>query len=1472
MDLKQVSEFEWEMPKSKGMNVPAKIYASKELLTIINQDRTLEQLKNMACLPGIQKYALALPDAHQGYGFCCHPKTRVLTSLGFNLSIKDFQKIWKLQNIKVLDTKSRSVADAFIKKFLKIKPDNKVFKLVTKSGDEIIATADHPFYTKKGMVALEKLDKNDEVAVFPFEGVPYTKPSGKMIISEEDVKKTLSELGRKPGEAGFEQNIRALKKRNLLKLNYRHPKIPYLIKIMGFVFGDGTMNFYGKKGDGVIHFAGKAEDLEIIREDIKKIGYTPSKVYSQTSKIMYKGDERKYANHNFYVNASSLLILLKTLGQPIGSKVFQKYRIPKWVIKAPLWQKRLFLASFFGAELRRPHRRKGRVSMFNCPVLSMNKSEKLISNCRTFLKDVSGMLKEFGVKTIKINKRKKHVNVKGNITWHLELIFSSKTESLIKLWSKIGFEYNNERSFQANAAVQYLKYKQRILKEKEEAIKIIIPNLLKTGLSYQKIAQKIASPNPLTERFVESVCLKIKKGVKNIQPRVPKNFMTFSEYSERKTENLGSSGAVWEVIAEKKEIQYKGLVYDFTVLHEAHNFIGNCFIISNCIGGVAALSTETGGISPGGVGFDINCLHPETKILTDLGCSINIKDLTNNNIVADNNSFLMNKVTQKFYAITYDNKLTASRIKYAMKRSTDKKILNIRTFLGRNIKCSEDHPILTINGMVKSKELKQGDKVLISPFTGVGYEELGDNELARGENFKGQLKNELIKRGLLPFKESNPKMPYIARIIGYLMGDGTIYYSGIKGYVNFYGEAEDLRKIQEDLKIIGYNSGIYSRTRNHKIKTRYADVEFTAENHELHCGSKSLAKLLEALGTPVGNKTRQDFLIPEWIIKSKKWIKRLFLSGFFSAELSKPKMMNKYNFYTPMLSQNKTGECIESCHKMFEQMTDMLEEFRIRVNKISLRKDYEYENKHGEKTYRLRLIIAGDSGNLISLYSKIGFDYNQKRQKLGMLATNYLLYKESIISYREELEKQSKILKKKGLSIKEIVKELNSEIINKRFIERSVCNGRKGRPRVHEGFITFDEFSRITHFYQGIVRDEIVSIEEEDYAGFLYDINVDNEEHNFVADSFIVSNCGIRVMKTNLEADEVMPRMKELINELFSKVPSGLGSKGALNLKRDELKELMEKGMDYMLNKGLAVKNDLLNCEDNGRLKEASADKVSDKALGRGMSQVGSLGSGNHFIDIHRVDKIFDKGEARKHGLFSNQVLVMIHCGSRGLGHQIASDYLRTIEKKYPAIMKSLPDRDLAYAPAGSDLADDYFKAMSAAANYAWCNRQLIMHNVRKVFEKFFDNSGKSLGLELFYDVCHNIAKIEKHDGVECYVHRKGATKSFPGEKVIIPGSMGTNSYLLIGGKDSMSKSFGSTAHGAGRLMSRAKANRTYTQNQVMELMSGKGILLKSATRQGASEEAPGVYKDVDEVVRVIKGLNIAKPIIGLKPLAVING
>jgi tRNA-splicing ligase RtcB (3'-phosphate/5'-hydroxy nucleic acid ligase) len=379
-------------------------------------------------------------------------------------------------------------------------------------------------------------------------------------------------------------------------------------------------------------------------------------------------------------------------------------------------------------------------------------------------------------------------------------------------------------------------------------------------------------------------------------------------------------------------------------------------------------------------------------------------------------------------------------------------------------------------------------------------------------------------------------------------------------------------------------------------------------------------------------------------------------------------------------------------------------------------------------------------------------------------------------------------------------------------------------------------------------------------------------------------NCGVRLLRTDFSHRDLVDKQR-LLDELFKEVPAGVGKSGQTRVSRSVLAEVVEKGAEWALAEGYGTKNDLLVTEEYGRMKTADAGAISDRAMQRGMPQLGTLGSGNHFLEIQKVDKIFDANVANRFGIQNpGQITIMIHSGSRGLGHQVASDYIKAMELEYGS--KDLPDRELINAPLQSELGQKYLKAMAGAINFAFANRQMMQHWTRQVFERVL---GTSQGIDQVYDVCHNLAKIEQHsvDGEKrtVCVHRKGATRSFGpgrdeipeqyrdiGQPVIIPGSMGTASYLLVGTKKAEEISFGSTAHGAGRLLSRTEALRQYHGEAVQRDLAHKGILLKGASMKGIAEETYQAYKDVDEVVRVSDQAGLGRLVCRMVPVAVMKG
>lgn len=384
-------------------------------------------------------------------------------------------------------------------------------------------------------------------------------------------------------------------------------------------------------------------------------------------------------------------------------------------------------------------------------------------------------------------------------------------------------------------------------------------------------------------------------------------------------------------------------------------------------------------------------------------------------------------------------------------------------------------------------------------------------------------------------------------------------------------------------------------------------------------------------------------------------------------------------------------------------------------------------------------------------------------------------------------------------------------------------------------------------------------------------------------------NCGVRIIRTNLTEDEVRPMMKELIELLFNEIPSGVGSKSKIRASDTELDDAFLHGARWAVENGYGVKEDIEHCEENGFMKSADPSKVSEKARKRGKPQFGTLGSGNHFLEVQCVDEIYDEAVAKTFGLEKGQVTVMIHCGSRGAGHQICDDYLKILERATHKYGIVLPDRQLACAPAESTEGQNYFKAMAAGANYAWANRQVITHWVRETFSRFFGRDMDDLGMHLIYDVAHNVAKLEEHtiDGEKkmVYVHRKGATRAFPpdhrdvpsvyrkvGQPVLIPGSMGTPSFVLHGAEKAMELTFGSACHGAGRVSSRSAALKAFRGEDIQKDLAARGISVRAVQPSVIAEEAPAVYKSSEDVVDVVHQLGIARKVVRLLPMGVAKG
>ncbi len=1071
--LEKLDDFRWLVPKQGEMRVPGLIYANESMAEKIRSDRSPLQVANVACLPGVVNYSLAMPDIHWGYGApiggvagidaengvivpgiigydinCLAGDTKILTQYGYYLKIDNPERYF--QFLRCFNLSVATPSSTEITRFIKIKPKNKVYRVTTVRGHRIVATEDHPFWTPAGMVLLKDLEVKDKVAIYPFEGVPYEETSNEIIVDEEDIKKFFLKLSRNPRGHGLQQILNQLKRRKLLPLRYNSLALPILLKLMGYIFGDGTLFFDRKKGKGQVNFYGEKEDLQEIEKDIEKLGFKSlltERKREHKIKTAYSVYEFETVERCCHLGGTAIAILFAVFGVPCGNKAKQDYGLPSWIRKAPLWQKRLFLSTFFGAELSTPKFYSLRNYNAYCPILSMNKRKKYLESGRLFLEQISQLLEEFGVKTLKVSQRKEGANKDGNISYRLRLILSGRTKSLLNLYGKVGFEYNKKRSFSANLSLEFLKLKKVVISRRDRTSILARELHNNSGLGAKAIYKKLSNPW-INSRFIER-----------------------SIYERRKTKGLSQNNVnhLPEVILERDKEQRVLRSRATQTMSEA----------------VAAQK------HPGPWG---------SPIFKALRCY--------------------------------------------------------------------------------SSAMCHRHKAFVAPCT--------------------------------DFKSGTP------------------------------------------------NSQHYSET---------------------------------------APKARVAFSLP------------------------------KFNAF--------------------------VEEF-----------------------------AAGDSG---------------------------------------------------------------------------------------------------------MVWDEIADIKQVPFNNWVYDFSVLHQDHNFIANNFIVSNCGIRLLRTTLKKEDIKGKVQDLLNGLFYNIPSGVGSTGKLHLKREEVKKVLTLGAGWAVENGYGSQEDLKFTEEEGCYKLANPISLSSRAIERGQNQLGTLGAGNHFMEIQVVEIIYDENVARIFGLFPGQVMVMIHTGSRGLGYQVCDDYLKILGEATKKYGIKIPDRQLACAPTTSSEGQSYFSAMAAAANYAWANRHIIMHWARETFEKVLSISSEDLGMKLVYDVAHNIGKIEEHlikgEKRKLYVHRKGATRAFAagreeipvpyrdvGQPVLIPGTMGTASYVLVGTEKAMEETWGSTCHGAGREMSRHQAVREAKGRMIDKELKEKGILSRTKNKKALAEEAPFAYKDVDIVVDVVDKAGLSKKVARMKPLGVIKG
>jgi tRNA-splicing ligase RtcB len=905
------------------------------------------------------------------------------------------------------------------------------------------------------------------------------------------------------------------------------------------------------------------------------------------------------------------------------------------------------------------------------------------------------------------------------------------------------------------------------------------------------------------------------------------------------------------------------------------------------VGGVAATRVSDGVVSPGGVGYDINCLPGSSLILHEFGYRRPIVD------------FAESWPDQRIVCVDSTGGPRGSSIIGFLDRPGGGTLIRLTTESGQVIVATSDHPLRTPTGMVPLSQLQVGDRVACYPFQGVGFAPVPPTVLVDEADLRrayqgpttglNQILKALRERGLLPLTLDHPKLPYLAKLLGFIQGDGCLQLVNAGHSVfTLFGEPADLEDVRHDVLKLGFTpSRVYQRTRSHAIVTRYGTSRFTHTESSVHCRSRALTLLLAQLGATPGNKTRREYSVPVWLESAPLWLKRLFLAALFGAELTAPQTAtgHPYNFYGQILSQSKARPLVESGRRYLERIRGWLAEFGVNSSLIADRD--EYVAKDGEVSVRLRLQISSVPENLIRLWSRVGFEYNREKRYLANVATRYLQLKQLALSQRQASIAHARNLHSVGMSVAAIATAINSPYVNARFVERSIYDDRKTPVRVAGAFPSFPTYLKeatIGLGTSGQVWDRIIRIEASPLGEPVYDVTVADEAHNFVADGFVVSNCGVRLLRSDLTESDLEPRQERLADALFRAIPSGIGVHEGLAIERRDIDGVLAEGVPWAIERGYGVSDDVAFIESGGQIPGADPDAVSKRAIDRGFNQLGTLGSGNHFFEVQVVDEVYDPA-AEVIGLKVGQVCVLVHSGSRGLGHQVCQDFLDRLDAVMSRYAIRLPDRQLACAPIQSPEGQRYLGAMRAAANYAFVNRQGLTHRAREAFRQVFG----ATPLSIVYDVAHNIAKEERYvvDGKPetVLVHRKGATRAFPaghpevpasyasvGQPVLIPGDMGRYSFVAVGTDVAMRDTFGSICHGAGRQLSRHAAKKELQGVDLVRELERQDILVRTPSPGSLAEEAPLAYKDVADVVDVCVRAGLARKVARLRPRVVVKG
>ena len=873
------------------------------------------------------------------------------------------------------------------------------------------------------------------------------------------------------------------------------------------------------------------------------------------------------------------------------------------------------------------------------------------------------------------------------------------------------------------------------------------------------------------------------------------------------------------------------------------------------VGGVAGIDAEGGCISPGAIGYDINCLSGETEVRLQFGRQRKIAELVDD-------------FETEQAVVASEGGQRASGIRLLTERDGET-VYELTTETGDSIEATADHPFLTPDGMVELGDLEPGDTVYVDPFRGIDDEPVEEFTLLTEEDFADenpQIRRVLNERDVLPLESTDETFQHLLKLLGHHTGDGAFTDNG---QTFFHGDPEDLEAIGADIERAGFTaSPIRSRGRSH------TGTAVDTTEHSIRSGSRAFQLVLQKLGAPAGETTESAFTTPWYFDHLADWQTRLYLSAYFGAEMSAPAAQHHTTLSCPELSQTRLVETADAGEQFMRAVAAFLDGIGVETNVERSDTDSRHD------TERLRLAVENDPENLVRFFSTVGYTYARAKQRLATKAVQYLKSGKRTPG-ETATTVDTTALPDGGTPSQTVRSRFDSD-------DRSTPGGRDGRSRPHTEPLGFAEYCEQVSVAENLTVETTVSDIREAGETTVYDIGVEHEAHNFLANGFVVSNCGVRMLKTNLSYGDIRGSEERLVDALFDSIPTGLGGGGIVDT--GPVEDILDRGVEWAVDAGYGVESDLAHCEDQGVRRDADPSAVSKRAKDRGRNQVGSLGSGNHFLEVQRVTDIYREDVATAFGLEPDQIVVLIHCGSRGLGHQVCTDYLRDIEQTHQGLLNQLPDKELAAAPAGSQLAEAYYGAMCAAINFAWVNRQLITHQTRQVFEQVFDRPWEAMEMELLYDVAHNIGKKESHDvdgeQRELYVHRKGATRAFPagrpelppayssvGQPLIIPGSMGAGSYVLRGGERSLGETFGSTAHGAGRLMSRTQAKQEYWGGDVVDdLREQDHIYVRAESGATVAEEAPGVYKSVDEVVRVSDALGIGDRVARTYPVCNIKG